>query len=96
MAMTVVVHLHGEDAFLGEIDDLPDPTHQYVLLRNVRKKDGKELPYVTSGATAFLYPWHRLTFIETMGEVPGTAAASPNGAPATAILGFFREDDRRR
>ncbi|MFN2589767.1 MAG: hypothetical protein ABR518_03250 [Actinomycetota bacterium] len=95
MAMSVVVHIHGEDAFLGEIDDLPDPNHTYVLLRNIRKKDGKELPYVTRGATAFLYPWSRITFIETMGEVPGTAAAGANGNPGTTILGFFREEDRQ-
>ena len=93
MAMSVIVHLHGEDAFLGEVDDLPDPSHNYILLRNIRKKDGKELPYVTRGATAFLYPWSRITFIETMGEVPGTVAAGPNGSAGTAIFGFFREDD---
>jgi hypothetical protein len=95
MAMTVVVHLMGEDAFVAEVDDLPDPNHAYVLLRNPRKRDGKELPYVTTGAQAFLYPWHRLSFLEMMEEVPGLAA-SANGAPATQILGFFREDDKRR
>ena len=94
MAMSVVVHLIGEDAFLGELDELPNPTHSYILLRNIRKKDGKELPYVTQGATAFLYPWSRITFIETMGEVPGATAAA-NGAARTEILGFFRENDKR-
>jgi hypothetical protein len=94
MAMSVIVHLIGEDAFQGEVDGLPDPTHSYILLRNIRKKDGKELPYVTQGATAFLYPWSRITFIETMGEVPGATVAA-NGAASTQILGFFREDDKR-
>lgn len=96
MAMSVIVHLLGEDAFLGEVDSLPDPTHSYILLRNIRRKDGKELPYVTNGATAFLYPWSRISFVETMGDVPGTAAAAADGGGSTTVLGFFREDDKRR
>ena len=95
MAMSVVVHLAGEDAFVGEIDELPDPSHNYVLLRNIRKRDGKDLTYVTMGATAFLFPWHRITFLETMDEVPTAASVSANGAPATQILGFFRDDKGR-
>lgn len=96
MAMSVVVHLMGEDAFVAELDALPNPTDQYVVLRNIRKRDGKELAYVTHGATAFLFPWHRITFLETMDEVPTAAGTSGNGTPATQILGFFREDDKRR
>ncbi len=95
MAMSVVVHMHGEDAFVGEIDELPDPSHNYILLRNIRKRDGKDLAYVTVGATAFLFPWHRITFLETMDDVPTAAGASANGASATQILGFFRDDNGR-
>jgi hypothetical protein len=96
MAMAVVVHLVGEDAILADIYELPQLQAGYVVLRNIRKKDGKPLPYVTEGATAFLYPWTRISFIETMGEVAASATAGANGKPqATTILGFFREDDKR-
>ena len=96
MAMSVVVHIVGEEGILADMDELPQLQSSYVVLRNIRKKDGKPLPYVTEGATAFLYPWTRITFIETMGEVGATAGASSNGKPqATTILGFFREDDKR-
>ena len=96
MAMAVVVHIVGEDAILADMDELPQPQSQYLVLRNIRKKDGKPLPYVSDGATAFLYPWSRITFIETMGEVAGVTGAGANGKPqATTILGFFREDDKQ-
>lgn len=94
MAISVVVHLAGEDAILADMEAVPDLGSNYVVFRNVRKKDGKPLPYLTEGATAFLYPWTRITFIETLGDVAGLGAA--NGKPqATTILGFFREDDKR-
>ena len=89
-----MIHIHGEDGFLGEMDDLPDPSHNYILLRNIRKRDGKPLPDVTDGATAFLYPWSRVMFIETMGEIRGMAAPAAEGAQGTTIIGFFREDGR--
>lgn len=96
MAMSVIIHLVGEDAILGDIEDLPNPTHTYMMLRNIRKKDGKPLPFLTDGATSFLYPWSRITFVETLGEVPGSEGIQKNGDPGTTILGFFREDEKRR
>jgi hypothetical protein len=95
MAIPAVIHILGEDAVLGDLDELPNPTHNFVLIRNMRKKDGKPLPYIADGATAFLYGWSRITFIELMSDVAGLPhAAAAAAAPATAVLGFFRDDDR--
>jgi len=41
--MAAIVHLQGEDAILADLDELPDPSHNYIVLRNIRKKDGKSL-----------------------------------------------------
>jgi len=95
MSIPAVIHLVGEDAIFGELDTLPDPTHTFIVVRNMRKKDGKPLAYITDGATAFLYAWSRITFIELMTEVAGAAPAIAASTPqATAVLGFFRDDDR--
>jgi len=100
----VIVHLVGEDAIYGEIDSPPDPTHQFMFLRNVTKKDGKPLAYLMDGAEVFLYAWHRITFVEVMQNIalPGVAMA-PAGVSAmssgtikpagTTVLGFFRDDE---
>jgi hypothetical protein len=93
LALSAVVHIHGEDAFLADLDDLPNPIHNYVLMRNIRKKDGKPLTYVSDGATAFMYSWDRITFIELMGEVSANGKAPVSTAQGTTILGFFREGD---
>jgi hypothetical protein len=95
VAIPAIIHIVGEDAVFGELDNLPDPTHTYILVRNLKKKDGKELSYLNDGATAILYAWTRITFIEIMSDVAGgtpvaAAAAAPQG---TSVLGFFRDDD---
>ena len=94
MSVAAIVHLAGEDAVLGDLDEVPDPRHNYVMLRNLRKKDGKPLSYVADGATAFLYAWNRISFIELMGEIPGSIRGESVKPVGTTVLGFFREDDQ--
>ncbi|MBX6341963.1 MAG: hypothetical protein IRY97_05850, partial [Thermomicrobiaceae bacterium] len=55
MAYRVIVHIHNEDPFLAEIDEMPDPKDNFVVLKNPRRRDGKALTFVTDGATAFIY-----------------------------------------
>lgn len=94
MAISAVVHILGEDAFLADLDTMPDPTHSYIVCRNMRKKDGKALAFLTDGASAYLYSWSRITFIELMGEIAGTAPVAKTAAPqGTMVLGFFRDDE---
>jgi hypothetical protein len=80
MSVEVIIHLLNEDPVLAEIDALPDPTHQSILVRNPRRRDGRSLHYVTEGAAAFIFPWSRISFIEVMGA-----------EEAEEVIEFFRE-----
>jgi hypothetical protein len=66
MAIEVIIHLHNEDPVLAEMEELPDPTHQFLYISNPRRRDGRSLHYVTEGATSFIFPWTRITFVEIM------------------------------
>ena len=92
MAITAIVHLVGEEAFLADLDEVPDPTHTFIMMRNLRMKDGKPLSYVNDAATAVLYAWSRITFLELMGDISSAAGSSVNGSQGTSILAFFREN----
>ncbi len=80
MAMTVLLHLTGEDAVVGEIDQLPSPTDASVTVNNPRRRDGKDLPYVQSNVVTVIFPLHRITFIEVMPT-----------AEEEKLIGFVRE-----
>ena len=84
MAMQVVIHVHNEDAFLADMEALPDPHANYIRVTNPRKRDGKSLNTLTNGATAFLYPWTRITFLEIMEDLESQDSGDK-------LLGFFRE-----
>jgi hypothetical protein len=66
---TVIVHINNEDPVMGEIDELPGPTDQIVLLKHPRKKDGKDLHYLEPNVSQVIWPLHRITFIELIQDI---------------------------
>lgn len=66
MAKTVVLHIMGEDPVLADLDQEPQPTDAYIRVSNLRKRDGKDVQYLTPGVQSVLFPWHRITFLELM------------------------------
>ena len=66
MAITVIVHIHNADPIVGEIDEMPDPTSQFIVCTNPRARDGKNIVYIDAQATRVMFPWSRVTFVETL------------------------------
>lgn len=67
--LTVIVHINNEDPVMGEIEELPGPSDQIILLKHPRKKDGKDLHYLEPNVTQVIWPIHRITFIELIQDV---------------------------
>jgi hypothetical protein len=66
MAITVLVHLSGEDPVVGEVDEVPTPADNTITLNNPRRRDGKDLTYVQGNVVTVVWPMHRINFIEIM------------------------------
>lgn len=63
---TVILHVIGEDPVVCELDELPGTTDQLVVIKNPRKRDGKDLHYLEPNVSIVIFPIHRLNFIEVM------------------------------
>lgn len=61
---SVLVHIQNEDPVLGEIDALPNPTDTLLVIKNPRRKDGKDLHYLEANVSTVLWPVWRINFIE--------------------------------
>jgi hypothetical protein len=66
MPISVLIHLSGEDAVLGEIEELPNPSDQSIAVQNPRRRDEKDLPYLAETVVTVIWPMHRITFIEVL------------------------------
>jgi hypothetical protein len=80
MAYTVILHISGENAIAGEIEELPKPTDTILVVNNPRTRDGKDLHYLEPNVSRVIYPLLRLNLIEVL-----------QGEEEQKIIGFVRE-----
>ncbi|HLE23264.1 MAG TPA: hypothetical protein VI701_03075 [Anaerolineales bacterium] len=66
MPITVLVHLSGEDPVVGEVEEIPTPADNTIMLNNPRRRDGKDLAYVQGNVVTVVWPMHRVNYIEIM------------------------------
>lgn len=83
MSQTVIVHLMNEDPVLAELETMPEPGATSITVLYPRRKDGKAVHYLSDGATMVMFPMHRVSSIEVLGEE----------AAREKEITFYREDD---
>jgi hypothetical protein len=76
----VLIHIQNEDAVLGEIDALPGANDTTIVVKNPRKKDGKDLTFLDANVSTVVWPLHRVNFIEIL-----------SGEEEEEIITFVRE-----
>ena len=63
---TVLVHISNEDPVLGEMEALPSVTDTMVVVKNPRRRDGKDLHYLEVNVNTVYWPISRINFIEVI------------------------------
>ncbi|MEM7346844.1 MAG: hypothetical protein AAF485_21605 [Chloroflexota bacterium] len=81
MAITVILHIMGAEPLVAEIEELPPITASYITVTNVRERNGRAWKSMEADATRIMFPWHRLSFVETM----------PSEEDQEAVESFFRD-----
>ena len=66
MAYSVILHIAGERSILGEVDELPKPADNLVIISNPRLRDGKDIHYLEHNVVKVMWPVSRITLIEIM------------------------------
>ncbi len=61
---SVLIHISNEDPVLGEVDALPGVTDTLVVIKNPRRRDGKDLHYLEANVNTVMWPMARINFIE--------------------------------
>ncbi len=76
----VVIHMPNEDPVVGDVEELPQKTDTMIYIKNPRRRDGKDLPYLEMNVTSVAWPIARISFIEVL-----------PGAEEEEIISFVRE-----
>ncbi|KAA3665114.1 MAG: hypothetical protein DWQ04_02255 [Chloroflexi bacterium] len=78
--VSIILHISNEDPIVCEVDALPEPTSQFIIVHNPRKRDGKDIHYLDEDVTSMLVPFHRVNFVQLL----------PSGE-VEEVFGFVRE-----
>jgi hypothetical protein len=81
MSISLILHIVNEDPVLGEVDKLPDPRDQVVIVFNPRRRDGNLIHYIEDEVNTLIVPWHRINFVQVMPE-----------AEMEDVISFVREE----
>jgi hypothetical protein len=77
---TIVLHIQNTDPVVGEVEEIPTPNDNLVVLKNPRRMDGKDLHFLNENVVTVIWPVERLNFIEVL-----------SGEEQEEIIGFVRE-----
>lgn len=67
MAISVILHISGEEPIVGEIDEMPNPEDVILNVRNPRRRDGKDLQYLAAHeVSSVIWPWDKINFVEVL------------------------------
>ena len=77
---TIIVHINNEDAAVCEVENLPSPADQILIVHNPRRRDGKDIHYLDEDVTTMIIPWHRVNFVQVLPS-----------SEMEEVIGFVRE-----
>ena len=80
MPYTVLIHMAGEDAVVGEMEELPEPGSRFLTVKSPRLRDGRDVSYLLPETNTVLYPWTRIHCVEIL-----------SGESEEEIVTFIRE-----
>lgn len=66
MRHTVLIHILNEEPVVGDVDQLPEPGDQVLVVHNVRYRDGRDVSYILPETDTVVYPWQRIHCLEIL------------------------------
>ena len=82
MSVRVVVHVHNEEPFLADLEDLPAPNATFIYVTNPRMRDHKPVPWATDRLSAAIFPMARVNFLEVV----------ITSKDEREVVGFFKDN----
>jgi len=80
MPHSIIVHIANEEPIMAEIDELPGVGDSIIMLKNPRRRDGKDIHYLQANVASMILPINQIAFIEVL-----------SGKDEEKIIGHVRE-----
>jgi hypothetical protein len=66
MTHTVIIHITNEDPIVGELEELPAASDTIITILSPRRRDGKDVPYLSNDIVKVIWPISQVSFMEVL------------------------------
>jgi hypothetical protein len=80
MAYSLILHISGEPAIIGDVEELPKVTDTLIIVSNPRLRDGKDIHYLEQNVVKVIWPMTQISLIEVL-----------ESTEEENLIGFVRE-----
>ena len=80
MAFSIILHISGQAAIMGEVEELPKLVDNMIMVSNPRLRDGKDIHYLEQNVVKVIWPMSQITLIEVL-----------ESTEEENLIGFVRE-----
>ncbi len=66
MSYRLQIHISNDDPVVVDVENLPEPTDNFLIGSNPQRRDGKEVQYILREVNQVIFPIHRISFIQVL------------------------------
>jgi hypothetical protein len=66
MSYRLQIHIANDDPIVVDVDELPNPSDQFLIGTNPQRRDGKEVQYILREVNQIILPLWRVNFIQIL------------------------------
>lgn len=64
--LSILVHIANSEPVKLDVEELPDASAQYVMGKNPRERNDREVEWIDEGVNTILIPWWRINYIQVL------------------------------
>lgn len=64
--ISLLLHIANSEPIKVDVDDLPEPDAIWIIGKNPRERNDKELDIYDDGVTTVIYPAYRINYIQVL------------------------------
>lgn len=63
---SILVHVANAEPVKLDVDELPKLTDTFIMGKNPRERNDKELTWIDEGVSIVIFPWWRINYIQVL------------------------------
>ena len=63
---SILVHIANQDPVKIDVDELPEPSAQFVMGKNPRERNDREVDWTDDGVNTIIIPWWRINYSQVL------------------------------